>query len=113
MEDLYFRFLELTQAIDIYVNICNQIKSSTLLLLNEVAICYFDNKKITVSQALSLKMIASPSCIQSQIVELREAGLIEYFFENGNHRTKYLVPTQLTRDYFEEMSNAIVKVTSL
>ena len=113
MEALYFRFVELTQEIDIYMAICSQINSSTLLLLNEIAIRYFEDKKITITQAMFLKNIASPSCIQRQIVDLINAGLIEYFFENGNRRAKFLVPTKLTCDYFDKMSEAIVKANTV
>jgi hypothetical protein len=38
---------------------------------------------------------------------LRELGMIDTVFEGKNRRTKYLVPTQASHDYFENIGKAM------
>jgi DNA-binding MarR family transcriptional regulator len=65
-----------------------------------------------VSQAMSLKNIASPATIHRKIEDLLKVGLVDLIFEGKNRRTKFLAPTKSAKAYFEEMSNAIKKVTN-
>jgi DNA-binding MarR family transcriptional regulator len=107
MSNLYFLFLQVVKALDSHVKVSNQIDVTAMLLLNEIAIQHFDKKNITVTQAMSLKNIASPATLHRKLDELRDAGLIDFIFEGTNRRTKFLVTTKYADAYFEKMSLAI------
>jgi len=112
MSNLYLLFLQVVKALDSHIKVSNQIDFTAMLLLNEIAIQHFDKKNITVSQAMSLKNIASPATLHRKLDELRDAGLIDFIFEGTNRRTKFLVTTKYADAYFEKMSLAISNVAN-
>ena len=112
MSKLYLRFLRIARAVEIQNTPINNIDSTALLLLNEIAVQHLDGKNITVTEAMLLSNIASPATVHRKLDELREAGLIEQVFEGKNRRTKYLVPTKEADTYFSKMSKAITSAVN-
>ena len=106
MPKVYLRYLRIARSVAIFKNI-NLIDPTSIQLLNEIAVEHFEGKTLTVSQAISLKKIASQVTIQRKLDELREAGLIEQVFDARDRRIKYLVPTKAADAYFAKMSKAI------
>jgi DNA-binding MarR family transcriptional regulator len=43
---------------------------------------------------------------------LRKNGLIEKVFRDGDRRTKYLVPTTASDDYFDKLGRILVKAAA-
>jgi DNA-binding transcriptional ArsR family regulator len=109
MSKLYLRFLRIARALETNKKSVKDVDSTAMLLLNEIAIQHFDEKPLTVSQAMKLAAIASPATIHRKLDELREAGLIDLTFEGQNRRTKYLIPTKVAHAYFEKMSDSMPK----
>jgi len=112
MNNLYLRFLQVVKTLDSQTKFSTQIDATAMLLLNEIAVKHFERKNMTVSQAMSLKNIASPATIHRKIEDLLKVGLVDLIFEGKNRRTKFLAPTKSAKAYSEEMSNAIKKVTN-
>lgn len=109
MSKLYLRFLRIARALDINKKSIKDVDSTAMLLLNEIAIQHFDERPLTVTDAMKLNAIASPATIHRKLDELREAGLIELTFAGKNRRTKYLIPTKVANAYFEKMSDTMQK----
>ena len=109
MSKLYLRFLRIARALETNKQSMKYVDSTAMLLLNEIAIQHFDEKPLTVSQAMQLAAIASPATIHRKLDELREAGLIDLTFEGKNRRTKYLIPTKAAHEYFKKMSGSMLK----
>ena len=107
MSNLYLRFLRITRALSRNKKLTIDIDATAMLVLNEIAVQHFDGKAMTVTDAMTLRDIASPATIHRKLDELREAGLIEQIFEGSNRRTKFLVPTKLAIAYFDKMSEAM------
>ena len=109
MSKLYLRFLRIARVLKANKKDMKDVDSTAMLLLNEIAIQHFDENPLTVSQAMQLTAIASPATIHRKLDELREAGFIDLIFEGKNRRTKYLIPTKEANEYFEKMSDSMLK----
>jgi DNA-binding MarR family transcriptional regulator len=109
MSKLYLRFLRIARTLETNKKSMKDVDSTAMLLLNEIAIQHFDEKPLTVSQAMQLAAIASPATIHRKLDELQEAGLIHLTFEGQNRRTKYLIPTKAAHEYFKKMSDSMLK----
>ena len=64
---------------------------------------------MTVSQAMELYALGSPTTLHRKIYELHEAGMIEFRSVGKNRRTKYLHITQAARDYFQIKNDALLQ----
>ena len=95
----YFRFLSFAGAPVLGVD------RVSMALLDEICLC--DVEPLTVTEAMSLAAIASPATIHRKIDELIEKGLVEHRQEEGNQRTKYLVPTMKALDHYSKLGAAI------
>jgi DNA-binding MarR family transcriptional regulator len=88
------------------------IDETARYLLNVIAVSYANGKALTVTQAMSLKSVASAATIHRKLDALIEVGLIEQRFEGKNRRTKYLVPTKLAEKHFSSLGNVMSQVLS-
>lgn len=104
--DIYLRFLNLTHAMREDL-ISYEIDLIALRLLEMIAINHANKAPLTVTQAMAFNLIASPATLHRKLIHLIEAGLIEQSFAEKNRRTKYLIPTKITADYFERLGNAL------
>ena len=101
----YLRFLALTEAIA--GNLGNDIDSTSLAILEVIGLAAMQGSPFTVTKAMSLDHLASPATIHRKLNRLIENGYLEQQFEGKNRRTKYLVPTNKTKQYFADMGKAI------
>lgn len=76
-------------------------------LLEHIALQHAAGQPLTVSQAMKLTSIASPSSIHKKIEKLREADLIHHQFSTSNRRTKYLTPSAFALRLLSEMNHAL------
>ena len=53
--------------------------------------------------------VASPATLHRKLSQLIEAGFIESAFEGKNRRTKFLILTNKSVKYFEQMVKAMIK----
>ena len=99
MDRTYFRFLSFAGAPVLGVD------RVSMALLDEICLC--DVEPLTVTEAMSLAAIASPATIHRKLDELVEKGLIQHKQEEGNNRTKFLVPTMKALDHYAKLGAAI------
>jgi DNA-binding MarR family transcriptional regulator len=107
MNNLYLRFILVARVLSKKIKAIEGLDATALLLLNEIAIKCDQGKSLTVTEAMTLKTIASPATIHKNIDKLIKAQLIEIEYEEENHRSKFLTLTKNAKDYFEKMSKAI------
>jgi DNA-binding MarR family transcriptional regulator len=65
-----------------------------------------DQEPLTVTGCMA-SGIASPATTHRKINDLICFGYVQQEFKGGNKRTKYLVPTDKAKKYFEQLSAAI------
>lgn len=76
-------------------------------LLELIALRQASGNAITVSEAMESAWIASPATIHRKLDALRESGLIASVFQGANRRTKYLVSTKATDEYFHKLGHLL------
>ena len=77
------------------------------LLLQEVFLRNMDNKPLTVTEAIALNHLASPSTLHKRIMRLKALDLLAMEHPEQDHRTKYLVLTPGAMAHFEALGQAI------
>jgi hypothetical protein len=105
-KQIYLRFLNLIHALDGGVN-APAMDLDAKKLLEVIAVRHAAEKSLTVTDAMALNTIASPATIHRKLDQLRELGMIDTVFEGKNRRTKYLVPTQMAHDYFDQVGKVM------
>jgi hypothetical protein len=98
----YFRFLQLTQAVT-HKHPGSALTPNETHLFQEVALRFFENRALTVRQALALHALGSPATLHKRIKHLRHVGLLSVRQEGADHRTKYLIATPMAIAHFEHM----------
>ena len=105
---------------NVYINYLIQSKSNPmdamlshaspacLPLLSAIAVADFQDQPLTISQIMAMTHLASPGTIHRRVESLRQKGLIELIYKDGNRRTKYIVPTEAANAYFEKMGDLLI-----
>jgi len=84
--------------------------AETVKLLEQIVIQYAEGHPLTVSQAMMLSRIASPSSLHKKIEKLRKANLISHEYNAANRRTKYLMPSSLIQHQFHQLERELKKI---
>ena len=111
MSNLYFRFLQIANAIQ--KESIPALDENSIALLNRVALTHSQGRPMTVSQAMGLTALGSQTTLHRRLDALREAGFIEQVFQGPDRRIKYLVPTEVAQAYFSKMGSAFASVTKV
>mgnify|MGYP006192952519 FL=1 len=104
----YLRFLNLVQAI-------RQIPTFPAMdpieerLLSMLAGGWHLEKKITVLEAMGLTHEISATTAHRRLKTLRKKGMIELDTDKQDSRVKYVVPTELAKQYFSTLGQALNK----
>ena len=99
LDRTYFKFLAHCDSTNLGVD------RVAVALLDEICLCEVD--PLSVTEAMSLAFVASPATVHRKIDELIAAGLIEHKHEEGDQRTKFLVPTMKALDHYARLGAAI------
>jgi hypothetical protein len=102
------RFLKRSQSFKTTVN-GHELTPSDACLLEEVVLRDFENRPLTVSEALTLKHLGSSATLHKRLKRLREWDFLDVQKKASDHRTKYLIATPLTIAHFERMGEAVQK----
>jgi len=105
-KQIYLRFLNLIQALEGEAQ-TPAMDLDAKKLLEVIAVHHAQDKPLTVTEAMALNTIASPATIHRKLDQLRELGMIDTVFEGKNRRTKYLVPTEASHIYFENIGKVM------
>ena len=103
---IYLRFLSLLHAIENSDEL-PQMDLEAKRLLEVIAVRCQQGQPLTVTEAMSMQQIASPATLHRKLDQLRDMEMIETTFEGSNRRTKYLVPTEAAKGYFEQVEKAL------
>ena len=110
VNSIYLRFLQSIASLDSHQNRLKDLSPVAVLLLIQIAINELEKKPLSVTKAMKLKEIGSPSNLYHKLNELRDAGLIETKKIGDNTIVKYLFTTQATNDDFRIKSNVMLRV---
>jgi hypothetical protein len=89
------------------------VSPACVQLLSAIAVADFQGQPLTISQIMAMIHFASPGTIHRRVESLRQMGLIDLIYKDGNRRTKYIVPTEAANAYFEKMGDLLVKTLSI
>ncbi len=99
---IYLKFLNLVTAIR-EIPAFPQLDSVEERLLNLFARTWETNQKISVLEAMAIMPDISPTTAHRRLKTLRQKGLIALNGDEVDNRIKYVVPTDLTTQYFNQL----------
>jgi hypothetical protein len=106
----YMRFLQLAKSVQALPDGPN-LDANEKALLEEIALSWFENRVMTVREAIGLTHLGSPATLHKRITRLRQKDLLKTFNQPEDKRAKYLSPTDQTiamfRDFGKKMNSAI------
>ena len=109
-ENVYLRFLQLAKAIQSLPD-APVLDANENALLEAIALRWFENKPMTVREAIGLSELGSPATLHKRITRLRNRDLVETFSQADDKRAKYLIPTEKTlamfKDFGKKMNTVI------
>ena len=109
-ENVYLRCLQLAKAIQSLPD-APLLDANENALLEAIALRWFENKPMTVREAIGLSELGSPATLHKRITRLRNRDLVETFSQADDKRAKYLIPTEKTlamfKDFGKKMNTAI------
>jgi Fe2+ or Zn2+ uptake regulation protein len=113
MKTMYMRYLALAKTVHESDRHLTAVDETAKRLLEIIALSHAENRPLTVSAAMALEPIASPVTIHRKLDMLRELGLIDQIFQGDNRRTKYLIPTQVSDDYFDNLGRVLIEAVAI
>ena len=111
-ETLYFRFLQMVQSV-------NTLPAGVVLspvealLLEEIFLKEQAHQPLTVTEAIELKHLASPSTLHRKLIRLRTMALLNFEHHDKDQRTKYLVLTPTALAHFRALGQAMQKTMAM
>jgi DNA-binding MarR family transcriptional regulator len=102
----YLRFLQLAKAIQALPD-GEEMDANEVALLQSVVLCWYENKPMTVREAIGLAELGSPATLHKRITRLREKDMLSTLNLEGDRRAKFLIPTQRTLDYFQHLGRSM------
>jgi hypothetical protein len=111
IDNVYLRFLQLAKAIQ-------SLPESPLLdanenaLLEAIAVHWYEERPMTVREAIGLAHLGSPATLHKRITRLRAKDLVQTFNQADDKRAKYLIPPDKTLAMFSDYGNKMSKVVS-
>ena len=113
-ENAYLRFLQLAKAIQSLPD-APLLDANENALLEAIALRWFENKPMTVREAIGISQLGSPATLHKRITRLRNRDLVQTFNQPDDKRAKYLIPTDKSIAMFKEFGkkmNAAISATS-
>ena len=109
-ENAYLRFLQLAKAIQSLPD-APLLEANEIALLEAIALRWFENKPMTVREAIGISQLGSPATLHKRITRLRNRDLVQTFNQPDDKRAKYLIPTDksiaMFKDFGKKMNAAI------
>jgi hypothetical protein len=106
----YLRFLQLAKAIQSLPD-APLLDANENALLEAIALRWYEQKPMTVREAIALSELGSPATLHKRITRLRDRDLVKTFSQADDKRAKFLIPTEkslaMFNDYGKKMSSAL------
>jgi reverse gyrase len=106
------RFLQLAKSIQQLPD-APQLDANEKALLEEVALRWFDNRAMTVREAIGLAQLGSPATLHKRITRLRQKDMLMTFNQPEDKRAKYLIPTEKTLNMFAYLGNEMKTISAV
>ena len=87
----YLRFLQLAKAIQNLPD-APLLDANENALLEAIALRWFEQKPMTVREAIGLSNLGSPATLHKRITRLRDRDLVKTFSQADDKRAKFLTP---------------------
>lgn len=98
----YLRFLQLAKVIQALPD-GMEMDANEQALLQAVVLRWHENVPMTVREAIALVDLGSPATLHKRVTRLREKEMLSTLNLEGDRRAKFLIPTQRTLDYFNNL----------
>lgn len=98
----YLRFLQLAKVIQALPD-GQEMDANEKALLQAVVLRWYEDQPMTVREAIGLTALGSPATLHKRITRLREKDMLSNLNIEGDRRAKFLIPTQRTLDYFQNL----------
>lgn len=102
----YLRFLQLSKVVQALPD-GQEMDANEQALLQSVVLRWYENKSMTVREAIGLAELGSPATLHKRITRLREKDMLSTLNLEGDRRAKFLIPTQRTLDYFQNLGQSM------
>ena len=102
----YLQFLQLTRVVKALPE-GMEMDANESVLLQAVALRWYENQPMTVREAIGLAELGSPATLHKRITRLREKDMLSNLNLEGDRRAKFLIPTQRTLDYFGNLGQSM------
>ena len=102
LAEAYFRFLQLAKTFQADPSTA-AMDANERTLLDAVALCWFEDRPMTVREAIALDYLGSPATLHKRISRLRKKDMLVAFNQEGDRRAKYLIPSEKTLKMFAEL----------
>ena len=86
-----------------------EMDSTEVRLLNSLAVQWYDDKKVSVLEAMNMLADVSPGSVHRRLKTLRAKGFIKLQEDEFDNRIKYIVDTPLSDKYFKKMNECLAK----
>ncbi|MBC8740449.1 winged helix-turn-helix domain-containing protein [Paraburkholderia sp. UCT31] len=108
--DMYFRFLNLAQAVQGLPSI-PKLDAAETRLLEALTAAWHAGSAFTVTEAMGLSAAGAPATIHRKLTRLKQQGLVTLQEASSDQRIKTVVPTPKAVDYFEKMADCLASAT--
>jgi DNA-binding MarR family transcriptional regulator len=102
----YLRFLQLAKVIQALPD-GQEMDANEKALLQAVVLRWYEDQPMTVREAIGLVELGSPATLHKRITRLREKDMLSNLNLEGDRRAKFLIPTQRTLDYFQNLGQSM------
>jgi DNA-binding MarR family transcriptional regulator len=106
----YINFMILKDKIFVSNKALNSIDFTAQKMLDQIVINNQIGHPLTVTDAMFLSTLGSPATLHRKLDNLRRAGLLEMIFKGNDRRTKYLIPTEITSNYFQLLDEILISM---
>ena len=102
----YWKFISLSQTLR-ETDIFQDLDPVEERLLNVLSHFWKDRQKITILEAMRLPLTVSNTTVHRRLTSLRLKGLIELKVDHIDNRIKYILPSDLTKQYFDRLGRTL------
>ena len=109
MHLLYLRFKGLANAVQRGKGA--DIDPVALQMLEHIASAHAAHNSMRVSDVLELTQLASYATLHKKLEQLKLNGFVEVEQRDGDHRSRYIVPSKASIRLFDDLGQALLKAS--
>jgi hypothetical protein len=102
----YLKFLKLAKELRVS-DTFPKLDSVEEMILKQCAIAWLEEKPTTVLESMNACTDISAGTAHRRLKILRKKGFITLSVDDADNRIKYIVPTDLCKEYFKQLDNCI------